>query len=171
VDLPVDPDLEPRPSPFGAAGRRTWPRLRALVIVAVFVGGCIGGLGRYLVDEAVPDSAHGFPWATLVVNTSGAFLLAVMLVVVIEMLPPTTYVRPLLGTGFCGALTTFSAVVASTDRLVAQGHVATGLLSLLANVLGGLAAAGLGLGTARSVAASRRRRQRRGEPAQDSGPD
>jgi CrcB protein len=158
VDLPVDPDL----SPFGAARQQKWPRLRALVIAAVFVGGCIGGLGRYLVDDALPNSAHGLPWATLAVNTSGAFLLAVMLVVVGEVVPRSTYILPLLGTGFCGAFTTFSAVTASTDRLVVHGHPAAGLLSLSANMIGGLAAAGLGLGTGRWVAASRRRHQRRG---------
>jgi len=39
-----------------------------------------------------------------------------------EVLPPTTYVRPLLGTGFCGAWTTFSSITASTDQLAAHEH-------------------------------------------------
>jgi len=53
-------------------------------------------------------------WATFVINASGAFVLAALLVVVNDVLPPTTYVRPLVGTGFCGAWTTFSSIAAST---------------------------------------------------------
>ncbi|MCW2600558.1 MAG: crcB3 [Frankiales bacterium] len=146
-------------TPFEQHDRARWPRLRARVVAAVFVGGCVGGLGRYLVDQAWPAGAHAFPWATFTINTTGSFLLGLLLVLVTEMLPPTTYVRPLLGTGFCGAWTTFSAVTAGTDQLVAHGHAAMGVVVVLASVLAGLAAASCGLVAGRSVAAHRRRRQ------------
>jgi CrcB protein len=117
----------------------------------VFVGGCIGGLARYGLTRAWPTPARGFPWATLVINASGAFALALLVVVVNEVLPPTTYVRPLLGTGFCGAWTTFSSVVVSTDQLIAHDHAATGVLYLVGSLGVGLGAALAGLATGRRL--------------------
>jgi len=128
-------------------------RRPALSIVgAVFVGGCAGGLARYGVTRLWPTPRDGFPWATFVINLSGAFVLAVLLVLITEWLPPTRYVRPLLGTGFCGAWTTFSSVVVSTDQLVAHEHAATGLLYLLGSLAGGLVAAVAGLAVGRLLA-------------------
>ncbi|MGB8652812.1 MAG: CrcB family protein [Mycobacteriales bacterium] len=138
-------ELEQDAGPFATHRPARWPRMHPAVLAAVFVGGCVGGLGRYLVTRAWPTGDHGFPWATLAVNCSGAFVLALLLVLVTEVLAPTTYVRPLLGTGFCGAWTTFSSVVASTDQLLAHGHRLTGVSYLLVSAVGGLAAAGLGL--------------------------
>lgn len=125
-------------------------RRPALSIVgAVFVGGCAGGLARYGVTRLWPTPRDGFPWATFGINLSGAFVLAVLLVLITEWLPPTRYVRPLLGTGFCGAWTTFSSVAASTDQLVAHDHAATGVLYLIASLGVGLVAAAAGLATGR----------------------
>lgn len=122
------------------------------VVGAVFAGGCLGGIARYGVTEAWPTPQHAFPWATFVINASGAFVLALLLVVVNDVLPPTTYVRPLLGTGFCGAWTTFSAITASTDQLAAHGHAATAGLYLVGSLAVGLVAALAGLVTGRSLA-------------------
>jgi CrcB protein len=125
------------------------------IVGAVFVGGCIGGVARYGVTRAWPTAAGGFPWAILVINLSGAFVLAVLLVVLNDVFRPTTYVRPLFGTGFCGAWTTFSSIVASTDQLVAHGHAVTGTLYLVGSVVGGLAAGAVGLMSGRLLAQHR----------------
>lgn len=127
------------------------------VLAAVFVGGALGGLARSQVTRAWPTPPDGFPWATFTINISGAFALALLLVLVLEVLPSTTYVRPLLGTGFCGAWTTFSSIVVSTDQLLASGAAWTGILYLLGTAAGGLAAALLGFVLGRSVGAVRRR--------------
>jgi CrcB protein len=66
-------------------------------------------------------------------------------------------VRPLLGTGFCGAFTTFSSVVVGADELVAHGHAATAAGYLLASIAAGLLAAWLGVVGTRAVAALRTR--------------
>lgn len=116
-------------------------RVRADLLLAVLAGGCAGGLARYALVQAWPDDGS-FPWAVLVINVSGAFLLAAVLV---AAPPERVRLRALLGTGFCGAWTTFSAITVSVDQLIADGHPVTGLLYLSASVLGGLGAAWLGL--------------------------
>jgi CrcB protein len=55
-------------------------------------------------------NASAWPWATFAVNILGAFLLGYFTTRLQERLPLSAYRRPLLGTGFCGALTTFSTV-------------------------------------------------------------
>jgi CrcB protein len=115
---------------------------------AVFLGGCVGGLARYAVTKRWPS--HGFPWATLGVNLSGALLLAVVLVVLLER-AGSPYLRALLGTGFCGAWTTFSGIVVSTDELVRDGRVAVAVAYLVASLLGGVAAGAAGIVTGRVV--------------------
>jgi CrcB protein len=115
------------------------------VVAAVFAGGCLGGLARYAIARAWPSAAGGFPWAVFVVNDAGAFALALLLVVAAGLLPPSTYLRPFLGTGLCGAFTTFSAVAVSADRLGGHRHSGTAATYVVASVIGGLAAAAAGL--------------------------
>ena len=146
-----DVDVFPRVRP------RRWPRPRAAALAAVFAGGFVGGLTRYGVTSAWPAPAYQFPWATLVVNTSGAFALALLLVLVVDVLPPTTVLRPALGTGFLGAFTTFASVVTAADRLAALGRVHTAAIYLLASAVAGLSAAAFGLVLGRGIAAYRHR--------------
>ena len=128
----------------------TDPRPSALVLV-VFLGGCVGGLARYEVSVGWPTPSTGFPWATLVINCSGAFLLALLLVVLDARARPSPYVRALLGTGLLGAWTTFSAIMGATFELVRHGHVVAGVGYVLASALGGLGAVLLGLRAGRPL--------------------
>ena len=131
-------------------------RLRPDVVAVVFAGGCVGGATRYWFTTAYPTANGAFPWSTLAVNLAGAFVLAVVVVVAAELVP-SRYLRPLVGTGFCGALTTFSSVVVSADRLFAHDRVGTAVGYLLATITGGLAAAVLGLLVGRWLATGRGR--------------
>ena len=151
------PAENPGADPFAGVRRRAWPRLHAPVLVAVFLGGCVGGLVRYLVSQHWSMATHLFPWPTFTVNVAGAFILALLVVVATDVLGPTTYVRPLVGTGFCGALTTFSSIVVSADRLIAHGHAGLAAVYLAGSIAAGLAAVSVGLFTGRSFAAYRRR--------------
>lgn len=110
---------------------------------------------RYLVTQHWAVSSSSFPWPTFGVNMAGAFVLALLVVLVSDVLPASTHLRPLIGTGFCGALTTFSSVVVATDELVAHGHTGVAVLYLVATVACGLAVAGAGLAIGRAVAATR----------------
>ena len=150
--------MTPAPvDPFAGLRRSAWPRLRASIVVTVFLGGCAGGLIRYLVSEHGPGRGQLFPWPTFSVNVAGAFILTLLVVVSTDVLGPTTYLRPLIGTGFCGALTTFSSIVVSIDELIAHGHVDVAVTYLAATLGAGFAAGWLGLFTGRSFAAYRRR--------------
>jgi fluoride exporter len=122
----------------------------ALLLLSVFVGGCAGGLARYAVTSTFPGK-DGFPWSTLGVNLTGAFLLVLLLVLAIDVLPPSRYLRPALGSGFCGAYTTFSAVTVSTSELVRDGSTGLAMGYLTASLAGGVAAGVVGLVAGRSV--------------------
>jgi CrcB protein len=79
-------------------------------LAAIFAGGVTGALGRVGLLQVGLASAPAWPWPTFAVNILGAFLLGYFTTRLQERLPLSAYRRPLLGTGFCGALTTFSTV-------------------------------------------------------------
>jgi CrcB protein len=91
-----------------------------MTVLLVLVGGAVGAPVRYLVDVVV-QSRHGslMPWGTLVVNALGSLALGVTAGAVDATGGPA-WVLALVGTGFCGALTTFSTFSFETLRLVQQ---------------------------------------------------
>jgi len=120
------------------------------VLAAVLLGGFAGGAARFAIVRAWPTGSSGFPWSTLAVNLGGATALGV-LVVLAGSVWRSRYARPLLGTGFCGAFTTFSAVVVDVDRLLARGETGIAVGYLAASFVGGLALALAGIVTARAL--------------------
>lgn len=115
------------------------------MIVAVAVGGAAGALIRAAGLAAFPTAAEGFPWATLVENVTGAFLLGALLTMLVHRWPTTRYARPLLGTGLLGAYTTFSSFVVELGLLLASRSWAVAGLYATATVVVGLGAASLGV--------------------------
>jgi CrcB protein len=79
-------------------------------LAAIFVGGMAGALARVWVSERFTTSATSWPWATFLINVTGAAILAYAVTRLQERLPQSQYRRPFIGTGFCGALTTFSTM-------------------------------------------------------------
>jgi CrcB protein len=79
-------------------------------LAAIFCGGIVGALARTGLAQAFSDTAHTWPWAIFAINVVGAFLLGYFVTRLAERLPTSAYKRPFLGTGVCGALTTFSTV-------------------------------------------------------------
>jgi CrcB protein len=86
------------------------PRLDARELAAIFAGGAVGTLVRAALAEAFPHSATTWPWPTFVVNIVAACLLGYSVTRLQERLPLSSYRRPLLGTGLCGGLSTFSTM-------------------------------------------------------------
>src|SRR6202023_2562204 len=90
-------------------------------LAAVFAGGAIGTVARAALAEiAAPDPAR-WPWPTFAVNIVGAFLLGYFTTRLLERLPLSSYRRPLLGTGLCGGVTTFSTLEVETLKMI-QHH-------------------------------------------------
>jgi fluoride exporter len=112
-----------------------------VIPLLVVVGAMVGAPLRFATDRLV-QSRHdtGFPWGTFAVNVVGSFVLG--LVVGAASSPALT---ALVGTGFCGALTTYSTFGYETVQLAAGHSRLFALFNALGSVLAGLGAAGLGL--------------------------
>jgi CrcB protein len=113
-------------------------------LAAIFAGGFIGAVARALVLEALPhDDPATWPWATFAVNLAGAFALGWFATRLQERLPLSVYRRPFIGTGLCGALTTFSTLQLELLRMLDGRHAALALGYAAASLLGGFAAVAL----------------------------
>jgi fluoride exporter len=110
--------------------------LTALLVVA---GAVVGAPLRYLTDLLV-QSRHDtvFPWGTLTVNVAGSLILGAVAGAVSSGAPG--WLLTLVGTGFCGALTTFSTFGFETLRLVEDGSVLEAVLNSMVSLLVGLVA-------------------------------
>ncbi len=120
-------------------------------VAAVFAGGAIGTLTRVGLAELFPSGAGTWPWPTFVVNVLGAFLLGYFATRLQERLPLSSYRRPLLGTGVCGGLTTFSTMQVEIVKMVDAGHLALAGAYALVSVVVGYAAVQLATAMVRRV--------------------
>lgn len=93
-------------------------------LAAVFAGGFAGAIARAVLTEALPHDSGRWPWSTFLVNVAGALALGYFATRLQERLPLSAYRRPLLGTGLCGALTTFSAMQLELLEMLDTGHYA-----------------------------------------------
>ena len=96
-------------------------------LVAIFAGDVIGALARAALLEAFPYAVDEWPWATFLANFLGAFALGYFVTRLQERLPLSAYRRPLLGTGLCGALTTFSTMQLELVRMIEADESALAL--------------------------------------------
>lgn len=122
------------------SGRRTVD-LRELA--AIFAGGFLGAVSRAGVVELIPHGTGRWPWATFAVNVVGAFALGYVTTRLQERLPLSSYRRPLLGTGLCGALTTFSTMQIELLDMLDDGRVAQAAAYALASIAVGFLAVAL----------------------------
>ena len=113
-------------------------------LVLVMVGAAVGAPLRYLTDRAV-QGRHGtaMPWGTFTVNVVGSSVLGLLTAAAItgDVSPGTQLV---IGTGFCGALTTYSTFSWETLRLFEDDAPLLAGVYLVGSVLAGIAAAATG---------------------------
>ena len=111
-----------------------------MTVLLVLIGGALGAPARYVVDLMV-QSRHDsvLPWGTFVVNAAGSLVLGATAGVVAAAGGPHWLVT-LVGTGFCGALTTFSTFSFETVRLAEEGALGAAVVNVAGSVLVGAAA-------------------------------
>jgi fluoride exporter len=110
-----------------------------MTVLLVLLGGAVGAPARYLTDLAFQRLHETvFPWGTWTVNVVGSFVLGLVAAT------GPDWVVTLVGTGFCGALTTFSAFGYETVRLHEEGESAAAVAHVAGTLAASLAAAVLG---------------------------
>lgn len=131
------------PEPDIAAAQQ--PRLRPAgsdrqELAAIFAGGFVGAIARAALAESLKPAPGAWPWATFLVNVAGAAMLGYFVTRLQERLPPSLYKRAFLGTGICGALTTFSTLMVELMKMLQDSRVGLAAGYGSASVLCGLCA-------------------------------
>jgi fluoride exporter len=122
------------------------PKLDWRELAAIFAGGFLGALARVLLVQLVPATSGSWPWATFAANVMGALLLGYLVTRLQERLPVSAYRRPLLGTGLCGAFTTFSTMQLEVLRMLTDGRAGLAVAYVLTSI--GVGLVGVFLATA-----------------------
>lgn len=176
-DLPLDPDLTEigdgtRSSAVDSPhrGQRGWPvdpgpadhskrndRRRTprrpgpqmAMMIAIGIGGVIGALSRYVLEQTFPPQAGHIPWVVFVINVTGSALLGLLLVILVEQFSRARLARLVMGTGIIGAYTTFSTFMVGAVDVARSGHVATAAVYVVLSIACGLGAVAGGIAIGR----------------------
>jgi CrcB protein len=122
-------------------------------VLLVLAGGAFGTGVRYLLSSAIYSKVHQptFPFANLIINVSGSFLIGLLAGLFEDRLLVSPEVRAALLTGILGGYTTFSSFTFETVSLLRDGEVWLAVLNVSLSILLGLAAVWLGLRLAQLV--------------------
>ncbi len=113
--------------------------LSAITIAAVFVGGALGTVARYLLEAHHAGPPGSFPWVTLLVNLSGSVAIGFLFPLTEHVSHRAPALRPFLLIGFLGGWTTYSTLAVEATILLKDGDLGTCLAYLAATVVGGVA--------------------------------
>ena len=118
--------------------------------LAIAFGGALGAVSRYWLKVSIEGfNATGFPLGTFMVNLLGSFLIGLLYILFAEKLSVADQWRPVIITGFLGAMTTFSTFSLDALLLFQQGHYNTALFYVLSSVMICIFAAYVGMQIAR----------------------
>jgi fluoride exporter len=139
-DAGVAPGERRAPGPRPLRRLRRGLGRRRDVLALISLGGALGSVARWGIAEALPHAPSAFPWATALTNVSGCFAIGVLMVLALEVWPPTRYLRPFVGVGVLGGYTTFSTAMLETRSLAAAGRPALAAGYAVGSTLAALAA-------------------------------
>jgi CrcB protein len=131
--------LDPDPGPLSLA-----------LIALVGLGGALGTATRYGLAQLLP-AGSGLPRGTLIANLVGALILGMLLEALARRGPDLGALRRarlLIGTGFCGGLTTYSTLAVESDLLVRAHRDGLAAGYAVGSIVAGVALAGLGIAIA-----------------------
>jgi len=156
-EIPLDPDAV-----VPAEGARPVPlHTQPLLVFLVAAGGALGTAARFGVSLALPTTTGRWPLGTFLVNMVGSFVLGALIEGLARRGPDSgrrRQARLLLGTGFCGALTTFSTLAVESDLLVRSHNSGLALAYAAVSLAGGLVLTTLGVAAAAGPSRLRMRR-------------
>lgn len=121
------------------------------LLAAIAAGGVVGSLGRYAVSLALPHGVGAFPWATFLVNLTGALAMGLLVGFLVNRPGSHPLARPFVGVGILGGWTTFSALAVDVVHLGASGHDQLALAYVTATFLLGTLAVGIGTSAASRI--------------------
>jgi len=127
------------------------PSLDRRELAAIFAGGVVGALLRAGLVELFATSPDEWPWATFIANIAGAFAVGYFTTRLQERLPLSAYRRPLVGTGLCGGLTTFSTMQVELINLSDGGNGGLAIAYAVSSILLGFLAVQLASNLVRRV--------------------
>lgn len=137
--MPVDPDNPDSSRPL---------HLQPQAIAAVALGGLVGTGIRYGAESAYPSGSGSFPFTTLVINLTGAFILGMLLERLALSGPDAGWrrrIRLCIGTGVLGSYTTYSSFALETVELLRDGRVVAAAVYMTVSVVIGTSAAAAGI--------------------------
>lgn len=119
---------------------RSAPHLDRQELAAIFAGGFLGAIARAALAQSLAVRPDRWPWATFAVNILAALALGWFVTRLQERLPPSMYRRSFLGTGICGALSTFSTMMVELLKMIDGAHWALAFGYATASIACGLGA-------------------------------
>lgn len=114
--------------------------MNAAAAMFVALGGAVGAVARHVLDRTItPRTPGDYPSGILVANLVGSFVLGLVTAM------GAGWVVPAIGVGFCGALTTYSTVAASTWAFAEERRVGRAVVVITATVVGATLSAWVGM--------------------------
>lgn len=107
-----------------------------LKIIAIFTGGGIGAVIRYLTGLIILKYSHlSLPPATFIVNVAGSFLIGFLYIFFIEKQELNPAIKLALTVGFCGGLTTFSTFSLELFEMIKNAHFINAFLYVIISII------------------------------------
>lgn len=121
-------------------------------IIIIGLGGFVGSTGRYIISKLIQENASSvFPWATLLINLVGSFLIGVLFTLAFKENLISENWRDFLIIGFCGGFTTFSTFSLENYNLYNTGNYLPLIFYSSISVIGGFIMVLLGIALTKNI--------------------